>query len=56
MKRKIIIPSLLSLIGLAIIGTAVFADMLGLDPSTGWGRRRIALLIFGALIMFFAVR
>jgi len=37
------------------MGTAIFADRLGLDPSMGWGKRRIALLIFGVCIMLCAV-
>ena len=33
------------------MGTAIFADRLGLDTSMGWGIRRIALLIFGAIMV-----
>jgi hypothetical protein len=55
MRRKITIPFLLGLLGLAIMGIAILADWLGLDPSMGWGKRRIALLVFGVCIMLFAV-
>ena len=36
---------------MAFAGIAVFADILGLDPSRGWGRMRIILLIFGFVIV-----
>ncbi len=35
--------------GFAGILLAVFAGRLGIDPSAGWGRGRIALLLFGML-------
>jgi hypothetical protein len=37
-------------ISLLIAGMAVFAKELGLDPNPGWGKGRIALLVFGLLI------
>jgi hypothetical protein len=51
MRNKIIVPFILILIGVAIAGIAIFADLLGLDPSRGWGRTRIALLIFGTCMV-----
>jgi len=39
------------LIGGAIIGAAFFAEAIGLDNDPGWGRGRIAILVFGILII-----
>jgi len=39
--------------GLAIAATAILAGQLGLDPSIGWGSRRIALAIVGACTTLF---
>jgi len=54
MKKKIAVPFIFGFIGLAIMGTAIFADRFGLDPSLGWGRRRIALLVFGVCVILCA--
>ncbi len=50
MKNRIIFPFISMLIGITLAGMAVFADRIGLDPSSGWGKIRIALLIFGVFI------
>jgi hypothetical protein len=39
------------LIGGATIGAAFFAEALGLDNNPGWGRGRIAILVFGIFII-----
>lgn len=55
MRRKLTIPFIIGILGLAIMGTAILADRIGLDPSKGWGRIRIALLIFGICITLCSV-
>jgi hypothetical protein len=50
MRRNLTFPLVFGIIGSVIIVTAVFADRLGMDPSQGWGRLRIAFLIFGVCI------
>jgi hypothetical protein len=55
MKKNNINPLIFIIIGLAIMVTAFFADKLGLDPSPGWGKMRIALLIFGLILVFCAM-
>lgn len=47
MSRRLTIPILFVIVGLALVGTAVFADALGLDQYAGWGRGRVTLLILG---------
>lgn len=39
-------------IGLLILGMAIFARQFGLDPNPGWGRGRIALVLLGLLVIF----
>jgi hypothetical protein len=36
--------------GMLIVGLAVFAKQFGLDPNPGWGKGRLALLVFGMLV------
>lgn len=55
MRKKFVIPLAILVVGLIIIGITVFADRIGLDPSQGWGRIRITLLIFGTGITLSAV-
>ncbi len=55
MRIKTIVPFTIVVIGFAITGIAIFADRLGLDPSTGWGGKRIALLILGVCVAIFAI-
>lgn len=50
-KKWIWVPALILIGGLALVLTAVFAEQLGIDPSAGWGRGRIALLFCGLLAM-----
>ena len=38
-------------LGGAIIAAAFFAEAVGLDNDPGWGKGRIALLVFGILIL-----
>jgi len=54
MKKNITISLIFSIIGLAMTGIAIFADKFGLDPSIGWGKLRIAILIFGFIFAFCA--
>ena len=54
-RKPILIPLLLMMTGLAIVVIAGFADRLGVDPSPGWGRGRIILLIIGSLTAAFAI-
>ena len=54
MKKNITIPLIFTIIGLAMVGIAIFADRFGLDPSKGWGKMRIALLVFGFILAFCA--
>ncbi len=49
MRRKLV-SILFLLLGLALMGAAVFATMLGLDHNPEWGRGRIGALILGVLI------
>jgi hypothetical protein len=55
MKKKFTVPLIFIIIGLAIAGLAIFGNRLGLDPSQGWGKMRIALLIFGLILAFCAM-
>ncbi|RPJ27463.1 MAG: hypothetical protein EHM33_07955 [Chloroflexi bacterium] len=41
------------IVSILILGTTIFAKEIGLDPNPGWGKGRIALLIFGFLIALF---
>ncbi|MGZ9165478.1 MAG: hypothetical protein ACXW4U_09900 [Anaerolineales bacterium] len=43
------------LIGGAIIAAALFADVIGLDNDPGWGRGRIAILVFGTLFVAWGI-
>lgn len=54
MKNKYVLPILVMIFGILITGSAVFAERLGLDPSTGWGAIRITLLIFGVTMVISA--
>jgi len=47
MTRKSALPVLFLLAGLMMAGVAIFADHLGLDQHTGWGRLRVVTLVFG---------
>ena len=42
--------SIFLIIGTLILGMTIFAREIGLDPNPGWGKGRIALLIFGLVI------
>ncbi len=42
--------SIFLVVSILILGITTFANKLGLDPNSGWGKGRIALLIFGLLI------
>ena len=55
MKRKLTLPVICLFLGLAIAGTAIFADVLGLDQHPGWSRARIGLLLFGTSLTLCAV-
>jgi hypothetical protein len=43
------------LIGGAIIAAALFADVIGLDNDPGWGKGRIAILVFGMLVIAWGI-
>lgn len=51
MKSRATIVVLLFLIGSAVMGVALFAESLGVDPNAGWGPRRIALVTTGFCIL-----
>ena len=55
MKTKITVSVIVLIFGVLLAGIAVLADTLGLDQNAGWSRARIALFLFGALIMLCAV-
>ena len=50
-----IIPILLLIDGTAFALAAVFAQTIGLDPSTGWGRSRFILLLLGITLIFISL-
>jgi hypothetical protein len=54
MLKRSATPLILGIAGLAMIGTALLAQELGLDPNPGWGRGRVGLLILGACIVLTA--
>ncbi|HET6845749.1 MAG TPA: hypothetical protein VFH29_02885 [Anaerolineales bacterium] len=54
MSKGSALRAILLTIGLAIIGAALFAQELGLDPSPGWGRGRLGLLILGVCVVLAA--
>lgn len=47
--QKTATVSVFLVISILILGMAIFAKELGLDPNPGWGKGRIALLAFGLL-------
>jgi hypothetical protein len=51
MRKTSFIPFFLFVSGLAIAFAAIFANALGLDERPGWGRVRIAVLIFSVLLV-----
>jgi hypothetical protein len=55
MRKKINISITCLLLGLAMAGIALFADIFGVDQNPGWSRARIGLLFFGVLITSCAV-
>src|SRR5512146_2897680 len=48
--QKTVSISIFLIISTLISGMTIFARELGLDSGAGWGKGRIALLIFGLLI------
>jgi hypothetical protein len=54
MKNKFLFPLIFMISGAAVAGIALFAAQLGLDPSSGWGKTRITILIFGISLVIFA--
>jgi len=50
MMRRTASVSISLVVGTLILGTALFAYELGLDPNASWGGGRIATLVFGLLI------
>ena len=50
MMRKTTAISAFLIIGILILGIAIFANKLELDPNPGWGRGRIALFLLGLLV------
>jgi len=55
MPKNIFISPFLFGTGLVMAGMAIFADVLRLDQSLGWGRSRIALFLFGLFIALIAI-
>jgi len=51
MNAKQAASAILLLLGLALIGVAIFATALGFDQSPGWGRQRIAVLAIGLAVI-----
>ncbi|MFH1183476.1 MAG: hypothetical protein V1755_00345, partial [Chloroflexota bacterium] len=47
LEKRLLAPLALVITGLIITTAAIFAERLGIDPSAGWGRSRIGLLVFG---------
>src|SRR3990172_6126385 len=45
--------SVFLMVGLLIIGAALFADEIGLTLDAGWGKSRIAILVLGLLVGLF---
>ncbi len=45
--------SVFLIVGLLLIGTAVFANEIGLTLNAGWGKARIAILVLGLLVGLF---
>ena len=51
MKRKFF-AVFISIIGLLTVGSAIFAQLLGIDHNAEWGRGRILLLTIGLCVFF----
>ena len=49
--KKLTLPILFLIGGIAIMLTAIFAQALGLDRAAGWGRGRVAILLIGMLVV-----
>lgn len=43
------------LVGGAVIAAAVFAEAIGLDNDPGWGKGRIAILVFGVFVIAWGI-